>query len=185
MASGSRRRIIFPDAAVTMAERATSIRHNDPLEDTIDRGIRLEHRTGKWNPLFGKADAQITARSHFAPAGCTIWPLSPWRRPARFPFPSKFGCRLAAPSSRHDARRFHNAHGASIAPNIAGRRCGNEACDFGSTMKNTVQHQQAKAQRAAAAARRTPPPKSPPDWMPQPCGLSREELREIVAQIMG
>lgn len=52
-------------------------------------------------------------------------------------------------------------------------------------MKNTVQHQQAKAQRAAAAARQTLPPKSPPDWAPQPCGLSREELREIVAQIMG
>jgi hypothetical protein len=62
MASASRRRIIFPEAAVTMAERATSIRHNDPLEDSIDRGIRLEHRTGKWNPLFGKADARITSQ---------------------------------------------------------------------------------------------------------------------------
>jgi hypothetical protein len=61
----------------------------------------------------------------------------------------------------------------------------NEACDFGSTMKNTVQHEQAKTQRAAAGARQTLPPKSPPDWTPQPCGLSRQELREIVAQIMG
>jgi len=52
-------------------------------------------------------------------------------------------------------------------------------------MTSTVQHQQAKAQRAAATARQTLPPKSPPDWAPQPCGLSREELREIVAQIMG
>jgi len=28
-------------------------------------------------------------------------------------------------------------------------------------------------------------PKSDPNWKPQPCGLSREELRAIVAEIMG
>ncbi|MCU4178105.1 hypothetical protein [Bosea sp. BH3] len=52
-------------------------------------------------------------------------------------------------------------------------------------MKNKTQHQQAKAQWDDAAARRALPPKSPPNWAPQPCGLSREELREIVAEMMG
>lgn len=28
-------------------------------------------------------------------------------------------------------------------------------------------------------------PKSDPNWKPEPCGLSREELRRIVAEIMG
>lgn len=59
------------------------------------------------------------------------------------------------------------------------------ACDFGICMKNKTQHQQAKAQWDDAAARRALPPKSPPNWAPQPCGLSREELREIVAEMMG
>lgn len=30
-----------------------------------------------------------------------------------------------------------------------------------------------------------PPLRSHPDWKPQPCGLSREELRKIVAEILG
>ncbi len=29
------------------------------------------------------------------------------------------------------------------------------------------------------------PPKADPAWKPQPCGLSREELRKIVAEILG
>ncbi len=29
------------------------------------------------------------------------------------------------------------------------------------------------------------PAKSPPDWKPEPCGLTREELRNIVAEILG
>ena len=29
------------------------------------------------------------------------------------------------------------------------------------------------------------PPRSAPDWKPQPCGLSREELRRIVRNILG
>jgi hypothetical protein len=31
----------------------------------------------------------------------------------------------------------------------------------------------------------TPTQKSDPNWKPQPCGLSREELRKIVAEILG
>lgn len=30
-----------------------------------------------------------------------------------------------------------------------------------------------------------PPRRSHPDWKPQPCGLSREELRKIVEEILG
>lgn len=29
------------------------------------------------------------------------------------------------------------------------------------------------------------PRRAHPDWKPQPCGLSREELRKIVAEILG
>lgn len=29
------------------------------------------------------------------------------------------------------------------------------------------------------------PRKSAPDWKPQPCGLSREELRRIVRKMLG
>jgi hypothetical protein len=29
------------------------------------------------------------------------------------------------------------------------------------------------------------PPKADPAWKPEPCGLSREELRKIVAEILG
>lgn len=32
---------------------------------------------------------------------------------------------------------------------------------------------------------KTMPPRSAPDWKPQPCGLSREELRRIVRKILG
>jgi hypothetical protein len=28
-------------------------------------------------------------------------------------------------------------------------------------------------------------PKSNPNWKPQPCGFSREEIRKIVAEMMG
>lgn len=31
----------------------------------------------------------------------------------------------------------------------------------------------------------TMPPRSAPDWKPQPCGLSREELRRIVRKVLG
>jgi len=41
----------------------------------------------------------------------------------------------------------------------------------------------AQAQHAAKVA--IAPRKSHPDWKPQPCGLSREELRKIVAEILG
>jgi hypothetical protein len=38
---------------------------------------------------------------------------------------------------------------------------------------------------AANIKSRTKPGKSSPDWKPQPCGLSRSELREIVGEILG
>ncbi|WP_157733093.1 hypothetical protein [Bosea sp. AS-1] len=52
-------------------------------------------------------------------------------------------------------------------------------------MNNKTQDKYQKTQQNAASAPRPLPPKSSPDWKPQACGLSREELREIVAQIMG
>ena len=52
-------------------------------------------------------------------------------------------------------------------------------------MRNLTEIEYKKTQRLAASVSRPQPPKSPPNWKPQPCGLSREELREIVAQIMG
>jgi hypothetical protein len=45
--------------------------------------------------------------------------------------------------------------------------------------KSLVPHQPSNAVNAAAA------PKSNPDWKPQPCGLTREELRKIVEEILG
>ena len=41
------------------------------------------------------------------------------------------------------------------------------------------------AARVADAIANTLPPKSAPDWKPQPCGLSREELRRIVRKMLG
>jgi hypothetical protein len=42
---------------------------------------------------------------------------------------------------------------------------------------------------ANAIARTTParttPPRAAPDWKPQPCGLSRQELRRIVRKMLG
>ncbi|WNJ88852.1 hypothetical protein [Bosea sp. 685] len=34
-------------------------------------------------------------------------------------------------------------------------------------------------------AAKTAPRKSDPNWKPEPCGLTRAELRKIVADIMG
>jgi hypothetical protein len=44
------------------------------------------------------------------------------------------------------------------------------------TSTTTAQH---------SAATIMPPLRAHPDWKPQPCGLSREELRKIVAEILG
>jgi hypothetical protein len=52
-------------------------------------------------------------------------------------------------------------------------------------MTNITQYQYKKTRRVAASVSPPPPPKSPPNWKPEPCGLSREELRKLVAQIMG
>lgn len=38
---------------------------------------------------------------------------------------------------------------------------------------------------ASQPCRDVPSPTPLVDWRPEPCGLSREELREIVAEILG
>jgi hypothetical protein len=50
---------------------------------------------------------------------------------------------------------------------------------------NTHQYDHKKPQHLSPSASRPSPPKSSPNWKPEPCGLSREELRRIVARIMG
>jgi hypothetical protein len=52
-------------------------------------------------------------------------------------------------------------------------------------MKNKTRHQNKKTPRLAEAASRPLPPKSLPNWKPEPCGLSRAELRRIVARVLG
>jgi len=52
-------------------------------------------------------------------------------------------------------------------------------------MKNTTRYEHKNTKRVTPSASRPLPPKSLPGWKPESCGLSREELREIVAQIMG
>jgi hypothetical protein len=52
-------------------------------------------------------------------------------------------------------------------------------------MKNKTRHEHETTDSVTLSPTRPSPPKSSPNWKPQPCGLSREELREIVAQIMG
>lgn len=52
-------------------------------------------------------------------------------------------------------------------------------------MKSTTQYEHKKTQDLSASTARPLPPKSAQGWKPEPCGLSREELRRIVARIMG
>lgn len=52
-------------------------------------------------------------------------------------------------------------------------------------MKSITQNDKKKPQRLPASAMQPLRPKSIPDWKPEPCGLSRKELREIVAEILG
>lgn len=60
-------------------------------------------------------------------------------------------------------------------------------------MQGTAQLKSPETGRIAPAIARTMPdktmpktmPGSAPEWKPQPCGLSREELRRIVRKILG
>jgi hypothetical protein len=52
-------------------------------------------------------------------------------------------------------------------------------------MQETIDLKSPATRRVADAIANTLPPKSAPDWKPQPCGLSREELRRIVKKMLG
>jgi hypothetical protein len=52
-------------------------------------------------------------------------------------------------------------------------------------MTHKARHEYKKTQHLDASASPPPAAKSSPAWKPQSCGLSRAELREIVAQVMG
>jgi hypothetical protein len=52
-------------------------------------------------------------------------------------------------------------------------------------MKNKTRHEHENIRNVSLSPSRPSPAKASPGWKPQPCGLTREELREIVAQIMG
>lgn len=52
-------------------------------------------------------------------------------------------------------------------------------------MKSNIQYDHKKTQPLGPSASGASLPKSSPNWKPEPCGLSREELRKIVARIMG
>ncbi|MEZ2409067.1 hypothetical protein AB6806_19870 [Bosea sp. RCC_152_1] len=54
-------------------------------------------------------------------------------------------------------------------------------------MHNTTELKTTTAQprRDVRTTNNTAQRQSDPNWKPQPCGLTREELREIVAEILG
>jgi len=52
-------------------------------------------------------------------------------------------------------------------------------------MKSKIHYDHKKTQLLCPSASGASTPKSSPNWKPEPCGLSREELRKIVARIMG
>jgi hypothetical protein len=57
-------------------------------------------------------------------------------------------------------------------------------------MQESTQLKSPETGRVADAIANTLPPKSAParsapDWKPQPCGLSRQELRRIVKKMLG
>lgn len=55
-------------------------------------------------------------------------------------------------------------------------------------MQNTTHSTRASAQTRLTHTTSTPlnaQPKADPNWKPQPCGFSREELRAIVAEMLG
>lgn len=52
-------------------------------------------------------------------------------------------------------------------------------------MQDSIELKSPETGRVATAIAETLPPKSAPDWKPQPCGLSRQELRRIVRKMLG
>jgi hypothetical protein len=52
-------------------------------------------------------------------------------------------------------------------------------------MKSKIHYDHKKTPPPGPTASGMSLPKSSPNWKPEPCGLSREELRKIVARIMG
>mgnify|MGYP001043683565 FL=1 len=52
-------------------------------------------------------------------------------------------------------------------------------------MKSKIHYDHNKTQSPGPSASGTSLPKASPNWKPEPCGLSRAELRKIVARIMG
>jgi hypothetical protein len=52
-------------------------------------------------------------------------------------------------------------------------------------MQNVQSLNPSKYPIPAATTKVASPRKSDPNWKPQPCGLTREELRKIVEEILG
>jgi hypothetical protein len=52
-------------------------------------------------------------------------------------------------------------------------------------MQNVQSLNPSKYPIPAATTKAASPRKSDPNWKPQPCGLTREELRKIVEEILG
>lgn len=98
------------------------------------------------------------------------WPRRD-RRVARLSTLSTIERRFAARCRQHSARQPYRQRG--------------QAARHWTDMKSKTQYEHKKTQRVAASASRPLPPKSSPNWKPEPCGLSREELRKIVTRIMG
>lgn len=48
-----------------------------------------------------------------------------------------------------------------------------------------LQHLTPDTRQPSQAPKSEPTPRSDPNWKPQPCGLTREELRKIVEEILG
>lgn len=52
-------------------------------------------------------------------------------------------------------------------------------------MQNPQQLNPAKTQVPTVETKDASPRKPAPNWKPQPCGLTREELRKIVEEVLG
>jgi hypothetical protein len=52
-------------------------------------------------------------------------------------------------------------------------------------MQESTELKSPETGRVANAIVKTTPPRAAPDWKPQPCGLSRQELRRIVRKMLG
>jgi hypothetical protein len=52
-------------------------------------------------------------------------------------------------------------------------------------MHKPTHQKSAKSQHPHAVPTNRMPPRAAPDWQPQPCGLTRLELRQIVEDMLG